>query len=151
MMIHEITPNAGRYKKRKRVGRGPGSGTGKTCGRGHKGARSRSGATGSIRAGAEGGQMPLFRRLPKRGFSNARFHTPFVIVNVKALDTKFDDGADVNHQTLVEVGLLANTKVPVKILGQGDLRKKLTVTAKAFSKAAVDKITAAGGTATTAS
>lgn len=147
MMIHEVTSKVGRYQRRKRVGRGPGSGTGKTCGRGHKGARSRAGATGSIRAGSEGGQMPLFRRLPKRGFSNVRFRKHFVIVNLKALDTRFDDGAEVNPQALVNAGLIASSSKPVKVLGEGSITKKLVVVAAAFSKTAAEKITQAGGTA----
>lgn len=150
MMIHEITPQAGRYRKRKRVGRGIGSGHGKTCGRGHKGARSRAGAGGSIRASAEGGQMPLFRRLPKRGFSNARFRREFIVVNVKALEARFDDGADVNPATLADAGLVASTRVSVKVLGHGDLAKRLNVTAAAFSRSASEKITKAGGTVTVA-
>ncbi len=149
MMIHEITPKAGRHKRRKRVGRGIGSGHGKTCGRGHKGAGSRSGATGSIRASREGGQMPFFRRIPKRGFSNARFRITFSIVNINALDARFDDGADVNPQTLAKVGLIRDTRQPVKILGEGTITKKLAVTVAAFSKAAAEKINKAGGTAIT--
>jgi len=147
MMIHEITPIVGRYKKRKRVGRGPGSGRGKTCGRGHNGARSRSGATGSIRASSEGGQMPLFRRIPKRGFSNAQFRKVWTIVNIQALEARFDDGAQVNITTLIESGLVASSKYPLKVLGEGKLTKKLTVTAEAYSKSASEKITQAGGAA----
>ncbi|MAE66166.1 MAG: 50S ribosomal protein L15 [Phycisphaeraceae bacterium] len=148
MMIHEITPSTGRYRRRKRIGRGVGSGRGKTCGRGHKGARSRSGATGSIRASSEGGQMPLFRRLPKRGFSNAQFKKVFAIVNLADLEARFETGDEVNVQALVAKGLIRGAKHPVKILGRGDLAKKLTVTAAAFSKSASEKITGAGGTAT---
>ena len=148
MMIHEITPKAGRYKNRKRIGRGIGSGLGKTSGRGEKGAWSRSGAGGSIRASAEGGQMPLFRRLPKRGFSNAQFRKIFAVVNIKALAARFDDGSEVNPEMLVKMGLIPDTKLPVKILGEGDLAKKLTVSAAAFSKAAAEKITKAGGAVT---
>lgn len=151
MMIHEITVKVGSHKRRKRVGRGPGSGRGKTCGRGQNGAGSRAGASGSIRAGREGGQMPFFRRIPKRGFSNARFRTVFSIVNVQALDARFDDGAQVNPEALVQVGLIRDTKLPVKILGDGQTKKKLTVTAAAFSKAAMEKITKAGGTTSVAS
>ena len=150
MMIHEITQKVGRHKRRKRVGRGPGSGHGKTCGRGHKGARSRAGATGSIRASSEGGQMPLFRRLPKRGFSNARFRKVFAVINIKALEARFEDGADINANALVAAGLIGNVSQPVKVLGEGDLAKKLNVTATAFSKTAAEKITNAGGTATVA-
>jgi large subunit ribosomal protein L15 len=148
MMIHEITAKVGRHKKRKRVGRGIGSGSGKTCGRGHKGAGSRSGWTGSIRASREGGQMPFFRRISKRGFSNAKFMKEFAVVNLKSLEARFDDGAQVNTQSLMAVGLVPNAKLPVKILGQGDVTKKLSVEAAAFSKSAAEKITQAGGTAT---
>lgn len=148
MMIHDITKVVGRHRRRKRVGRGVGSGIGKTCGRGHKGARSRSGATGSIRASSEGGQMPLFRRLPKRGFSNARFRTLVAIVNVKAIEARFEDGAEINPESLLKAGLIPDTRRPVKVLGEGDLSKKLRVTAAAFSKTASEKITNAGGTVT---
>lgn len=147
MMIHEVTAKVGRHKKAKRLGRGIGSGRGKTCGRGHKGAGSRSGWSGSIRASREGGQMPFFRRIGKRGFSNARFKKHFSIVNVKALEMRFDEGAQVNPDVLVEAGLISNTTLPVKVLGQGDLTKKLSVTAAAFSRVAADKITSAGGSA----
>jgi len=148
MMIHEITIKAGRNKRRKRVGRGIGSGHGKTCGRGHKGAGSRSGM--AIRASREGGQMPLFRRIPKRGFSNARFKSTFAIINVKALDSRFDDGAEINPDMMVKVGLIRDTKVSVKILGDGQTSKKFMVTAAAFSKSAEEKITKAGGSVTIA-
>lgn len=148
MMIHEVTEKVGKHKRRKRVGRGPGSGLGKTCGRGHKGAKSRAGASGSIRASSEGGQMPFFRRFPKRGFSNARFRKIYRIVNIKAIDARFDDGATVNPETLVEAGLIHDAKLPVKILGEGETTKKLDVTAAMFSKSASDKITKAGGKVT---
>lgn len=142
MMIHEITPQAGRYKKRKRVGRGPGSGLGKTAGRGHKGAKSRSGYSQSAH---EGGQMQFFRRIPKRGFSNARFRQDWLIVNVNVLEKHFDDGAEVTPETLAQSGLIPDKKLPLKVLGQGDLTKKLTVVAAGFSKGAEAKITGAGG------
>lgn len=145
MMIHEITPKAGKYKARKRVGRGPGSGLGKTCGRGHKGAGSRSGH--SQKPGHEGGQMPLFRRVPKRGFSNALFRTVYAVVNVSAIDARFKDGDVVSAESLVKVGLIRNTATPVKVLGQGETKKKLSVTAAAFSDSAKTKIEKAGGTA----
>ena len=145
MMIHEITEQVGKHKRRKRVGRGTGSGRGKTSGRGHKGARSRTGATGSIRASTEGGQMPLFRRIPKRGFSNARFRTEYAVVNIKALDARFDDGADVTPQMLEEAGLIDDPRKPIKVLGDGETSKKLNVTATAFSKSAREKIEKAGG------
>lgn len=148
MMIHEITVLVGKSKSRKRLGRGPGSGHGKTCGRGHKGAGSRSGATGSIRAGTEGGQMPLFRRIPKRGFTNAQFRKIYAIVNLKALASRFKDGDEVDAAGLVKVGLVRDDRYPVKVLGEGILDKKLTVSAAAFSKSAEEKITNAGGTAT---
>jgi len=150
MMIHEVTEKVGKHKKRKRVGRGPGSGLGKTCGRGHNGAGSRSGATGSIRASREGGQTPLFRRVAKRGFSNVLFKKHYAIVNIAALDARFEDGAEVNAQMLVKVGLIRDDKLPVKVLGQGETKKKLAVTAASFSKSAQEKITQAGGSASTA-
>lgn len=145
MMIHDITVLAGKYKKRKRVGRGMGSGHGRTCGRGQNGAGSRAGSGGSIRASREGGQLPFFRRIPKRGFSNANFRKHFVIVNVQALEARFDDGAEVSAEALVRVGLIPNTKLPVKILAEGKLAKKLNVTVSCFSAAAKQKITDAGG------
>ncbi len=144
MELADITSKAGAHEKRKRVGRGRGSGHGKTCGRGHKGVGQRAG--GSIRRLTEGGQMPLFRRIPKRGFSNAPFRTDYDIVNVCDLDELFSNGDEVTKQTLVKVGLLRNDRVLVKILGDGDLAKKLTVLADRFSKSAKEKITAAGGT-----
>jgi len=145
MMIHEITSVVGKNKRRKRVGRGMSSGHGKTCGRGHKGAGSRSGFGGSIRASREGGQMPLFRRIPKRGFSNARFRKDYSIVNINALDARFEDGAEVNAEMLVKVGLVRDPKKPVKVLGFGETKKKFNVTAAKFSEAAKQKITDAGG------
>lgn len=148
MMIHEITTRVGAHKKRKRIGKGLGSGHGKTSGRGSKGAGSRSGWGGSIRSSREGGQMPFFRRIAKRGFSNARFEKLFVVVNVKSLEARFEQGARVDAEALVRVGLIPDTKLPVKVLGEGKITKKLLVTAGAFSKSAADKITKAGGEAT---
>ena len=148
MMIHEITAKAGSHKKRKRIGRGIGSGHGKTSGRGTKGAGSRSGWSGSIRPSREGGQMPLFRRVPKRGFSNFNFRTEYAVVNLRTLAARFKAGAEVTPESLVEAGLIPNTKLPVKVLGDGDLNIKLTITAAAFTKSASEKITKAGGTAT---
>jgi len=145
MMIHEITQLAGKHRKRKRVGRGPGSGNGKTAGRGHKGAKSRSGFSGSQHATFEGGQMPYFRRIPKRGFNNAQFRTEYAIVNVKDLQHRFDDGAQVTTETLVKVGLIRHADALVKILAEGELTKKLTITADRFSEAAREKIIKAGG------
>ncbi len=144
MELADITSKAGAHEKRKRVGRGRGSGHGKTSGRGHKGSGQRAG--GSIRRLTEGGQMPLFRRIPKRGFSNAPFKTEYDIVNVCELDELFSNGDEITKQTLVKVGLLRNDRVLLKILGDGDLAKKLTVLADRFSKSAREKITAAGGT-----
>jgi len=145
MMIHEVTAKAGAHKRGKRLGRGMGSGRGKTCGRGHKGAGSRSGWSGSIRASREGGQMPLFRRVPKRGFSNFLFRVEYAVINIKALNERFETGAEVNPEMLVKVGLIPNTKLPVKILAEGELTKKLSVTAAAFSASAKEKIEKAGG------
>ena len=134
-------------RKRKRVGRGIGSGHGKTCGRGHKGQQSRAG--GGTRPGFEGGQMPLFRRLPKRGFNNAKFRTVFAIVNVGQLESAFDEGSTVDAAA-IRAARLVNAKTgPIKILGSGELTKKLNVTADRFSKSAISKIEAAGGQAAT--
>ncbi|MBC8201310.1 MAG: 50S ribosomal protein L15 [Planctomycetes bacterium] len=146
MMIHEITEKAGKYKTRKRIGRGHGSGSGKTSGRGHKGAKSRSGY--SRRPAFEGGQMQYFRRIPKRGFTNADFKTVYHIVNLAALEARFEKGATVDATSLVEAGLIRNFKNPVKILGQGDLTIALNVTANKFSDSALKKIEAAGGSVT---
>ncbi|MEN6307104.1 MAG: 50S ribosomal protein L15 [Anaerohalosphaeraceae bacterium] len=144
MYMHEITAIAGAYKKRKRVGRGKGSGHGKTCGRGHKGDRSRSGF--ALPLTYEGGQMPLFRRLPKRGFNNANFTTRYEVVNVSQLDRLFEDGAAVGVQELYVAGLLDSQASRVKILGDGELTKKLNVSAHKFSKSAEQKISGCGGT-----
>lgn len=146
MMIHEVTEKVGRHKQRKRIGRGIGSGHGKTAGRGHKGYGSRSGNS----APSEGGRIPMWKRFPKRGFTNAPFMKHFAIVNLKALDARFQEGEDVNADTLAKVGLIRDTKLPVKVLGEGELTKKLNVTAASFSKSATEKITAAGGSATVA-
>lgn len=144
MLDYEITSIAGKYKIRKRVGRGVGSGHGKTCGRGHKGSASRSGATSLSLY--EGGQMPLFRRLPKRGFNNYKFATQFEIVNVSQLE-RFDEGADVGIEQLSIAGLIPSCKSKVKILGDGELTKKLQVSAHKFSKVAEQKIVGCGGIA----
>jgi len=144
MLNHEITSIAGKHKARRRVGRGTGSGLGKTCGRGHKGSGSRAGSTSMSLY--EGGQMPLFRRLPKRGFSNYKFATRCEIVNVSQLE-RFDDGATVGAEQLSNVGLIDSLKSKVKVLGNGELTKKLQVTAHKFSKTAEQKIVASGGTA----
>jgi large subunit ribosomal protein L15 len=144
MLDYEITSIAGKYKTRKRVGRGAGTGHGKTCGRGHKGSASRSGAASFSLY--EGGQMPLFRRLPKRGFNNYKFATHFEIINVSQLE-RFDEGADVGIEQLSNAGLIRCCKSKVKILGDGELTKKLQVTAHKFSKAAEQKIVGCGGIA----
>ena len=144
MMIHEITPTVGRHKSRKRVGRGHGSGQGKTSGRGHKGAASRSGW--KQRPGYEGGQMPLFRRMPKRGFSNVQFKNRYHVVNIKTLEAYVADGAEVTAETLAAAGVIRDTQLPLKVLGEGELTRKLSVTAAKFSASARTKIEAAGGT-----
>ena len=139
----QITSVAGKHKSRKRLGRGTGSGHGKTCGRGHKGSRSRSGA---MRASLhEGGQIPMFRRMPKRGFSNFAFAQRYEVVNVSQLE-RFEDGAIVSLDTLCEVGLINSPESRVKILGSGELTKRLQVAAHRFSKSAEEKITGCGGT-----
>mgnify|MGYP000929760075 CR=1 FL=1 len=143
MMLHELKPAEGASKAAKRKGRGAGSGNGKTAGRGHKGQKARSG--GGVRVGFEGGQMPLARRIPKRGFNNI-FAKPLEIVNVSALN-KFEDGATVNVCDLLEKGILSKCEYGVKILGNGALEKNLTVKAAAFSESAKSKIEAAGGKA----
>ena len=143
MNLHELSPAAGSTHVGKRKGRGAGSGNGKTAGRGHKGQKARSG--GGVRVGFEGGQMPLARRIPKRGFHNI-FAKPLEIVNVSALN-KFEDGATVNVCDLLEKGILSKCEYGVKILGNGSVSKKLTVRATAFSASAKEKIEAAGGKA----
>lgn len=145
MKIAEITRLAGRDRRRKRVGRGRGSGHGKTCGRGNKGAGQRSGWR--QRGMQEGGQMPTFRRMPKRGFSNARFTTRYNIVNVDLLESRFEPGAHVTPQALLKAGLIRHLRYPVKVLGDGTLAKKLIVDAAKFSNSAKEKIQAAGGEA----
>ncbi|MBC5738571.1 MULTISPECIES: 50S ribosomal protein L15 [Oscillospiraceae] len=141
MNLHELSPAEGSTHVGKRKGRGAGSGNGKTAGRGHKGQWARSG--GGVRAGFEGGQMPLARRLPKRGFNNI-FAKPLEIVNLSALN-KFEDGATVNVCDLLEKGILSKCEYGVKVLGNGEITKKLTVRASAFSASAKEKIVAAGG------
>ena len=141
MNLHELSPAEGSTHVGKRKGRGAGSGNGKTAGRGHKGQWARSG--GGVRAGFEGGQMPLARRLPKRGFNNI-FAKPLEIVDLSALN-KFEDGATVNVCDLLEKGILSKCEYGVKVLGNGEITKKLTVRASAFSASAKEKIVAAGG------
>ncbi len=144
MMIHEITAIAGAHKRRIRVGRGESSGRGKTSGRGTKGGYSRTG--GGPAFGSEGGNMPLFRRLPKRGFNNNYFAQRFSVVNVGELDRFYQDGQTVNAASLIAHKLIRDERYPVKVLGDGALTRKLTVVAAKFSKQAGEKITAAGGT-----
>jgi large subunit ribosomal protein L15 len=142
MNLADLRPAPGAVKKRKRVGRGPGSGHGKTSTRGHKGRKSRSG--GSSPPGYEGGQMPLQRRLPKRGFRNPG-RRDFAIVNLAQLDSRFEAGATVDPELLVSTGLVSRRGVEVKVLGNGKLSKALTVKAHRFSQSARDAIAAAGG------
>ena len=141
MKLNELSPAAGSVKEAYRKGRGHGSGNGKTAGRGHKGQHARSG--GGTRVGFEGGQMPLTRRIPKRGFNNI-FAKPLEAINVSALE-KFEDGAVVTVQDLLDKGILSKCEYGVKILGNGSISKKLTVQASAFSASAKEKIVAAGG------
>lgn len=143
MKLHELKPPKGSRTRATRVGRGIGSGSGKTSGRGHKGQKSRSGS--GIRPGFEGGQMPLYRRLPKRGFTNI-FRKEIVAINVAALN-RFDGGTEVTPELLLETGVIKAVKDGVKILGEGDLDRALTVKAHSFSKKALEKIAAAGGKA----
>ena len=143
MYIHELSPVPGSTHVDKRKGRGHATGNGKTAGRGHKGQKARSG--GGVRIGFEGGQMPLARRIPKRGFNNI-FAQPLESVNVSALD-KFEDGAVVDAQALLDAGILSKCQYGVKVLGNGEVTKKLTVKAAAFSETAKQKIEAAGGKA----
>ena len=142
MQLHEL--NAGSRKKRKRVGRGPGSGLGKTCGRGHKGAKSRSGFKN--KRGFEGGQTPLKRRLPKFGFTNPNRQT-YQLINLDRLEKleQITDGASLEMQQMLEMGLIRNTKTPVKLLGRGSLTKKIKITVDKASRGAVESVTQAGG------
>ena len=140
--LDELRPAAGATRTRKRLGRGPGSGTGKTAGKGHKGQKSRSGY--SRRFGFEGGQMPLARRIPKRGFTNV-FRVSYQVVNLRDLERAFADGDEVSPDAMVAKGLVSRTGGPVKILATGELNKKLSVQAHAFSAAARTRIEGAGG------
>ena len=141
MKLHELAPAPGSKKVRTRVGRGLGSGLGKTSGRGHKGQKARAG--GGVRTGFEGGQMPLYRRLPKRGFYN-KFGKEFAEVNVSELN-RFENGAVVDPVALIEAGILKNVRDGVRILGNGEVTKAVTVIANGFTKSAEEKIKAAGG------
>jgi large subunit ribosomal protein L15 len=140
--LHELSPSNPK-KARKRIGRGHGSGQGKTAGKGHNGQKSRRGAT--IPFGFEGGQMPLIRRVPKRGFSNCPFKKEFTVVNLSRLDAKFNDGDNVTPETLMEKGIVKKLNDGIKILANGELTKKLNVSAHKVSEGAKAKIEAAGG------
>ena len=142
MKLHTISPNYGATKTRKRVGRGPGSGLGKTSGRGENGQKSRSGY--SHKPGFEGGQLPLYRRLPKRGFSNANFKVEYAVINLSDLN-RFDNDTVVTPELLKETGIVKKQLSGIKVLGNGVLEKKLTVKAHKFSMTAKEKIEAAGG------
>ena len=144
MKLHTVKPNPYATKPKKRVGRGPESGTGKTAGRGENGQNSRSG--GGVRVGFEGGQTPLFRRLPKRGFSNAKFKKVYAVINLSDLN-RFDDGAEVTPEILKDMGLVKNALDGIKVLGSGKLEKKLTVKANKFSASAFEQIEKLGGKA----
>ena len=142
MKLHELSPAEGSVKANFRKGRGAGSGNGKTAGKGHKGQNARSG--GGVRPGFEGGQLPLYRKLPKRGFNNSRFGKQYSVVNIELLN-KFNDGDVVDSAALLKAGVIDSIFDGVKILGEGELTKKLTVKAKVFSASAKEKIEAVGG------
>ena len=143
MKLHELSPSEGSKKKAFRVGRGHGSGNGKTSGKGQKGQKARSG--GGVRPGFEGGQMPIYRRLPKRGFTNI-FAKKYTSINVEDLN-KFDNGTEITAEVLKENGVIKKINDGIVVLGRGDLNKKVTIKAMRFSKSAEDKISAAGGKA----
>ena len=142
MKLHELSPQEGSVKEGFRKGRGAGSGNGKTAGKGHKGQNARSG--GGVRPGFEGGQLPLYRKLPKRGFNNYRFGKKYAVVNIGLLN-KFNDGDVVDSAALLNAGMIDSVMDGVKILAEGELTKKLTVKAKVFSASAKEKIEAVGG------
>ena len=142
MKLHELSPAEGSVKAGFRKGRGAGSGNGKTAGKGHKGQNARSG--GGVRPGFEGGQLPLYRKLPKRGFNNARFGSKYAVINVNSLN-KFNDGDVVDSVALLNAGIINKVFDGVKVLGEGELTKKLTVKAAVFSASAKEKIEAVGG------
>ena len=142
MKLHELSPAEGSTKERFRKGRGAGSGNGKTAGKGHKGQNARSG--GGVRPGFEGGQLPLYRKLPKRGFNNFRFGKKYAVINVQSLN-KFNDGEVVDAAALLALGIINAVNDGVKILGEGEITKKLTVKAAVFSASAKEKIEAVGG------
>lgn len=142
MELYDLKSNPGARKKRKRVGRGPGSGQGKTAGKGHKGAKARAGY--SRRLGFEGGQTPLHRRLPKRGFNHAN-RSPYAIINLDVLEAAFESGAEVTTDSIVAAGLAKSAKGGIKVLGRGEVTKKLSLKVQAISPGAQEKILAAGG------
>tara|TARA_Y100001933_G_C18981717_1_gene556931 strand:+ start:770 stop:1219 length:450 start_codon:yes stop_codon:yes gene_type:complete len=147
MKLHDLKPNPGAKHRRKRIGNGESSGLGKTCGRGHKGQKSRSG--GGVRPGFEGGQMPLHRRLPKRGFNNAQFRDKVAIVNVGQLNEKFEDDSTVDEKALRAAGLVSGRCDAIKMLGEGELERKLKIVVDAVSASARAKVEKAGGSADT--
>ena len=142
MKLHELSPAEGSVKENFRKGRGAGSGNGKTAGKGHKGQNARSG--GGVRPGFEGGQLPLYRKLPKRGFNNFRFAKKYSVINVQSLN-KFNDGDVVDSAALLNMGIVNTVFDGIKVLGEGELTKKLTVKAAVFSASAKEKIEAVGG------
>jgi large subunit ribosomal protein L15 len=146
MRLHDLKPNPGAKHRRKRLGSGESSGHGKTSGKGHKGQKARSG--GSLRPGFEGGQMPLLRRLPKRGFNNAAFKTVYGIINLDDLEKRFDDGAAINEKLLRGAGLVRGSLEGIKVLGRGDVNKKFHLEVDSISASAREKIEKAGGTIT---
>ena len=142
MKLYELSPAPNSNKKAYRKGRGAGSGNGKTSGKGHKGQNARSG--GGVRPGFEGGQMPLYRRLPKRGFTNV-FSTKYAVINIRDLEKRFENNATIDTQAIINSGLVKKVLAGIKLLGSGELSKKLNVTVAAFSKSAKEKIEKAGG------
>jgi len=144
MRLHELEKNPGAKQEKRRVGRGPGSGLGKTCGKGHKGQNARSG--GGVKATFEGGQLPLYRRLPKRGFTNAKFKVEYAVINISDLN-RFEDGTTVTPALLKETGLVKKQLAGIKILGNGELEKKLTIQANKFTASAIEKIEKSGSKA----
>ncbi len=144
MKLHELEKNPGAKQEKRRVGRGPGSGLGKTCGKGHKGQNARSG--GGVKATFEGGQLPLYRRLPKRGFTNAKFKVEYAVINLSDLN-RFEDGTTVTPALLKETGLVKKQLAGIKVLGNGELEKKLTIQANKFTASAIEKIEKSGSKA----
>lgn len=145
MKLHELSPAEGSVHSRFRKGRGPGSGNGKTAGKGHKGQNARAG--GGVRIGFEGGQLPLYRRLPKRGFTNARFKKEYALVNLGVLEKHFSNGDSINIEVLIEKGIVKKELCGLKVLASGEFTKKLNIQAAIFSAAAKEKIETLGGRA----